>query len=177
MTPANHKIPKHMTMLTLIGHIATLFSNLEWQMSNILAKLVDTSDNSIAGSFVANDLTLAKNTDLIRKLAYYRFVHADTTVQRIKELCDSVDKLRPQRNLFIHGMWNFAYLESNKVGVLDMKWKRNPSGKSWSRGREQIFTQEELADLARTINRLFDRAGKLCEDLHPNQMKPHFQPK
>ena len=177
MTPATHKIPKHMTMLAIIGNIATLFSNLEWQMSNVLAKLIDTSDNSIAGSFLADDLTLSKTTQLIQKLTRYRFVHADSTIQRITELCNSVDKVRVQRNLFIHGMWNFKHLDSNKVGVLDMKWKENPGGKSWSRGHEQIFTQQELADLAHTISKLFDSAGKLCEDLHPNQMTPHFQQK
>ena len=57
-----------MTMLAIIGNIATLFSNLEWQMSNVLAKLIDTSDNSIAGSFLADDLTLSKTTQLIQKL-------------------------------------------------------------------------------------------------------------
>jgi len=167
----------HTTMMGLVGDIATRFSNLEWQMSEILAKLIDTSTNSIVGSFLADDFTLGKTTDLVRKLARYRFVHDDVTVERITKLCDSIDEVRLQRNLFMHGMWNVDanVLAAGKISVLDMRWKEKKGAKSWSRGQQHVFSRQDLIILRDRIGQLFHVALKLSEDLQPNKMMPHWQ--
>lgn len=163
-------------ILALMGDISATFSNLEAQMAILLAKLIDTSAESIAGSFLAEEFTLARTIDLTRRLARYRFVHDDDTIARIEELCKSVDEVRVQRNLFVHGMWNFdpKILAEGKISVWDMRWKEDKAGKHWSRGRERVFAEEDLGQLRKGIRQLVLAAVALNNQMKPAAMMPHW---
>ena len=171
-------LPVHSKMLVLLGELSTSFSNLEFLMSSILAKLIDTSAESIAGSFVVDDFNMHRTTSLIRKLARYRFAHDDRTLEELTVLCSSVDEVRPQRNLFVHGMWNLdpAVLAQGMISVFDMKWKEDKKSKHWSRMHEQVFVKADLTALRNQIRLLVHKALELNNRITPAEMMPHWQP-
>ncbi len=164
-------------ILTLIGEIAVRFSNLEFQMSAILSKLIDTSAGAIVGGFLSDEFSLSKTTELIRKLSRYRFVHRNNMIAKVHGLCEQVDKIRVKRNFFVHGMWVFdrEILCQGKITVLKMTWKEDRKTKSWSRAKETIFTVSDLKQMGDTITRLFDQALSIANDLKSEDMMPHSQ--
>jgi hypothetical protein len=173
----DNKIPVDTRILALMGSISATFASLEAQMRTLLAKLIDTSDQSFVGSFLADDFNLARTTELIRKLSRFRFVHDDNQLHRIATLCRSVDAIRKKRNLFIHGMWHFdpQMLAQGKIGVLEMKWKESKNAKHWSRATEHIFTEQELIEIRERIGELFRIAFHINADAVASKMMPHWQ--
>jgi len=164
-------------ILVLMGEISAGFSSLEAQMGVLLAKLIDTSTESIVGSFLADDFTLARTTELVRRFSRYRFMHSEDMIQRFVCLCRSVDEVRIQRNLFVHGLWNFdpKILAQGKIVVLDMRWKEDKKSKHWSRGKEHVFTERDLVDMRNNIGDLFRVVCAINDDTTASKMMPHWQ--
>ena len=171
------KIPVNTRILALMGDISATFSNLEAQMGSLLAQLIDTSDQSIVGLFLADDFSLSRTTELVRRFSRYRFVHADDTIHRIACLCNSVDEVRILRNQFAHGMWNFdpKILAQGKISVWDMRWKEDKKSKHWSRGDVHIYTEKELIEIRNRIGQLVHVALALNHEITPSQLMPHWQ--
>ena len=148
-------------------------------MSSVLAQLIDTSSDSMAGSFLADEFTLAKTTSLIRQLARYRFVHLDERLGELTALCASVDAVRGQRNLFVHGQWVFdpKSAAEGQISVLESKWKEDKKDKAWSRAKVHVFTESNLTELRNKIGALVVHALAINERMSPEEMMPHWQEK
>jgi hypothetical protein len=167
-------MPDRRELFSLLGEIGVLFSNLAFFMSSIFSRLVDTSAWSIGGSLVSDEFTVAKTTELIRKLAEYRFAHRPEMAKRASELCDEVDKVRHRRNLFTHGEWvcDEAQLAQGKVTVLEMRWTKDRKTEQWQRLAEHALSFEELRELRDTLGRLVLAGAHFEQDLRTEPMLP-----
>jgi hypothetical protein len=161
--------------LTRIGDVAVRFSNLEFAVSLILARLIDTSQHSIAGEFVADTLSLSEKLRIIKRVAPLRYCHKEALRNELLELCNAIEKMKNIRNLFIHGSWNFEakYLEEGKVACLDMRWKAEKNLKQWLRTSEQTFSLKDFGDLCSSLGKLTSKAFELKQGLRSEDMMPH----
>ncbi|MBL7134313.1 MAG: hypothetical protein ISS78_09475 [Phycisphaerae bacterium] len=171
--PQAMKLPTADRMLALMGHISAIFSSLEFEMAEILAKLIDTTTGAIAGSYVAEQFTLSKTIDLINKVMPCRFPPSDNSFAQLTDLCNSVDQVRRQRNFFVHGRWNLEpkLLAAGKVVVQDKKWKLIKGGLGARRLQDHMFSEPELIGLRDTIAQLDGDANRLFNELDPARFR------
>lgn len=99
-----------------IGQISIGFSNLESQIKQLITILMN-SDDEFVSSIILEDNSISQNLKLLLKLVKYH----ETEQERIKTLYNSVDKIRINRNLFIHGLWNFHETENGLVFICEIK--------------------------------------------------------
>jgi len=93
-----------------IGIISVEFSNLENQIRELIGLLINSDDEYI-NLLLTEENSINQNLKLLLKLSKFRHVQED----EIKLLHRSIDKLRINRNLFIHGLWTNFKTESNEI--------------------------------------------------------------
>lgn len=84
-----------------IGLISVEFSNLENHIRELIGLLINSDDEYI-NLLLTEENGIYQNLKLLVKLSKYRHIKED----EIKLLHKSIDKLRINRNLFIHGLWS-----------------------------------------------------------------------
>lgn len=95
----------------LIGQISIGFSNLESEIKEIIGILAK-SDDEFVNQILLEDNNISQNLKLLIKLTRYRQVEEE---EKIRSLHNAIDKIRINRNLFIHGLWK---LHEQKDGLL-----------------------------------------------------------
>lgn len=101
---------------SLIGQISIGFSNLESQIKKIIGLLIKLDDEFV-NQIILEDNNISQNLKLLLKLTKYRSVQEG----RIKALHHSIDKIRINRNLFIHGLWKLYEDENGLKFVCEIK--------------------------------------------------------
>lgn len=101
---------KEQEFYSLIGRISIGFSNLESQVIDIIGLLINV-ENEFVTQLLLEDNAISQNLKLLLKLNKYRY----TQKENIKKLHSSIDKLRINRNLFIHGLWKIHTTEQNEL--------------------------------------------------------------
>lgn len=99
-----------------IGQISIGFSNLESQIKDLIYILIK-SDDEFVSSILLEDNSISQNLKLLLKLSKYHEIE----VNEIKALHNSIDKIRINRNLFIHGLWKFHETENGLQFVCEIK--------------------------------------------------------
>jgi hypothetical protein len=162
----------------LLGEISVNFSNLEFAMKEILAKLVDGEPDSIAGSLLVDRFILDKTLSTIHCLASFRYCHRPATIEALENLVKSVHEVRKLRNAFIHGLWLIEPdLHGGKVCVIDPNWKHYTKSKkkNWNRLEQNWIGLEKLEELKCQTGKLTLCANSLLKDLKPEEMAPRWQ--
>lgn len=85
---------------SLIGQISIGFSNLESQIKQIIGLLIKLDDEFV-NQIILEENNISQNLKLLLKLTKYRSIEEEN----IKALHKAIDKIRINRNLFIHGLW------------------------------------------------------------------------
>lgn len=139
----------------LLGRAATSLSYLEFAVSELLQALLDPNE-PIVVAIVAEEMSLAKRIQSIRKLAALRFLVEEETRGRLLDLASRVDSYRAKRNLFVHGHWKLMATPTGvKITCVDYRWDIDTRGKrSWSRLREQSWTEKELLTFIQEVRDL-----------------------
>ncbi|MEZ7514457.1 hypothetical protein [Flavobacterium frigidarium] len=133
-----------------IGQISIGFSNLESQIKDLIY-ILTKSDDEFVNSILLEDNSITQNLKLLLKLCKYHEIEED----RIRALHHSINKIRINRNLFIHGLWSFNETENGLMFVCEIKkvaFKPVPLGftkilNKFLEFRPQDF-QEELTQIA-----------------------------
>lgn len=99
-----------------IGQISIGFSNLESQIKELLHILIKSEDEFVS-SILLEDNSISQNLKLLLKLSKYHEIKNE----EIRSLHNSIDKIRINRNLFIHGLWKFHETENGPVFVCEIK--------------------------------------------------------
>ena len=99
-----------------IGQISVGFSNLESQI-NELIYILTKSDDEFINSILLEGNSISQNLKLLLKLSRYHEIEEE----KIKALHSSIDKIRINRNLFIHGLWSLHETENDLVFVCETK--------------------------------------------------------
>jgi hypothetical protein len=127
---------------SLIGQISIGFSNLESQIKGIIGLLVKFDDEFVH-QIILEDNNISQNLKLLMKLTKYRSVEED----RIKALHSAIDKIRINRNLFIHGLWKLHGDEDGLVFVCEtrkVEFKKVTLGVATYLNKFQEFKSEDF---------------------------------
>ena len=140
-------------VFALLGRAATNLSYLEFTVSELLQSLLAPNE-PIVSAIVAEEMTLAKRIQNIKKLAAFRFILDEKIRNQLLDLASRLDKLRSKRNLFVHGQWRLMPTPTGGVTItcVDYRWDIDAKiGRSWSRFREQNWSEEELKDFIQHV--------------------------
>ncbi len=93
-----------------IGMIAVEFSNLENHIRELIGLFIN-SDDEFINLLLTEENGIYQNLKLLIKLSKFRSIQEE----EIKILNKSIDKLRINRNLFIHGLWTKHVNKDNEI--------------------------------------------------------------
>src|SRR5688500_14815355 len=134
-------------LFRLIGELSVSFSALEHMLGYILCELVAVNEPFVGG-IVTAEAPLHRKLRLIKKLASYRLVDATELRREVLNLVEAAEKLRPDRNLWVHGNWELSeqHLLADKVRCFDFRWehRERSDGGEFVGVREREFTMEQL---------------------------------
>jgi|GEM_PF-6736049 len=150
-----------------MGRIAVQFAMLETQVAEGLCLLAN-DENPVLVACLLETSNFARNVDLLNKLAKSK---GDRFSIRVERFVKSLTRLRKRRNLFVHGRWDLSpeLLREGKVAVTDsfISYDSSEGGgkkrESWTKGKKQILTHEDL----RLVEADILRALKLSRELLP----------
>ncbi|OCQ88839.1 hypothetical protein BCD64_03585 [Nostoc sp. MBR 210] len=150
----------------LLGELSVKFATLEFGISMILETLIDNSSPAIGAILTANH-QIKNKLDLIKKLIPFRFTANSEIATQISELISEVDKLREDRNRFIHGNWkiNIQDNQVNDIACYDLKLKSQQKGYELNRCKEYKFTIEQLEDCSSKVGELVCQSFLLAREL------------
>lgn len=142
-----------------IGKISIGFSNLESQIKEIIHILIKSEDEFVS-SIMLEDNSISQNLKLLLKLAKYNEIEGD----RIKTLHSSIDKIRINRNLFIHGLW---YLKESQNSLSFICEVRKVEFKKVNLGYAKIlnkFHEFKLKDFEEELFQI-NNCSKIAEEI------------
>ncbi len=95
-----------------LGLLSVNFAKMESNLSVILAKLLG-SDEELISEILIERNTLQQNIDLLKKINKIRGYEQST----ISNLLEQISRIKSDRNLFIHGIWGFPFVENNDIMI------------------------------------------------------------
>jgi hypothetical protein len=148
----------------VFGQITAVFAHMEADIRRLISGIAFRSDQTIASAFLDSS-QLAANLTILRKLA--RKFWDDQA--RIEALAASVERLRPQRNLFIHGLWSPGTFgqQGGAARVMDLKtrYEVKPSSRMWSYGGSQSFSLDDFRNIHTEIISIITEIESLMQHL------------
>lgn len=146
-----------------IGQISVGFSNLESQIKELIYILIK-SDDEFVSSILLEDNSISQNLKLLLKLTKYHEIEED----RIKILHNAIDKIRINRNLFIHGLWNLHEVENGLVyscEIRKLEFKKVTHGFVKVLNKFLEFKPEDFEELLFQIKNCSKIANEIIEAL------------
>ncbi len=142
---------------TAFGQLTAVFAHMEGDLRCMIAGIAFPGDTVAAAAFLDSS-QLAANLETLRKLSRKFWNHHE----RLKALTASIDRLRPRRNLFIHGLWHPGDFDTpgGKARVTDLKttYEAKTHSRSWTHGQTQSFSladfQSMHGDVIAVINEI-----------------------
>ena len=158
---------KEQNFYTQIGQISIGFSNLESQIKELIYILIK-SDDEFVSSILLQDNSISQNLKLLLKLSKYQEIEQE----RIKALHNSIDKIRINRNLFIHGLWKLHETEDGLLFVCEIKkveFKKVTLGFVKILNKFLEFKPEDFEEELSQIENCSKIAKQIIEDLEENR--------
>jgi len=126
------------------GSLACSFSNMESAIRNLISEIAFQGNDQIAYAFM-DRVQLSESIKLLQKLSRVLPSGED---EFILEMKNRVEKIRPTRNLFIHGQWipgDFG-TKTGKATVLDSKMTYTDTDNltRWGKGSVSEYTLEDF---------------------------------
>jgi hypothetical protein len=136
-----------------LGLLSTKFARLEQNIISILSLLTTFDPKSVFGLTLFEKNPLSKNLDVLRKTINIRSFDRSNIDLMIKD----IEKLKDDRNMFIHGIWGNPYTNSDgEISVIcdnrKIKYQQQQDGSQHWRLNENVkFT---LPDIKERISKL-----------------------
>lgn len=165
------------------GQLAADFARLEAALRSLIAGVAFGSDPAIAGVFLERS-QLSANVEILKKLAKKFWAEQ----ARIEAISHSIDQLRPERNLFIHGLWSPSSFGEGEgcAKVMDLKTTYPPSStvphaaveepdqKTWTCGKDQTYTLDQFKAIHSKVVATIEEIEALMDHLE-QRYEIHFQ--
>ncbi|MBC7522973.1 MAG: hypothetical protein H7239_00815 [Flavobacterium sp.] len=149
-----------------IGQISIGFSNLESQIKELIYILIK-SENEFVSSILLEDNSISQNLKLLLKLSKFHEIEEE----KIRGLHNSIDKIRINRNLFIHGLWSFKEDEDGLVFICEIRkvtFKKVSSGFVKYLNNFLTFKSEDFEEELLQIKNCSKIAKEIIEDIEEN---------
>ncbi len=150
-----------------IGMISIEFAKLESLIRDIICLLINPDDEFVT-QLVIQENSISQNQKLLSQLNKYKSIEEEG----IKHLNKKIDKLRINRNLFIHGVWSIFQKEGNPepkyiCSTKRVHFKDGPYGRVTIRNTHDKFSftdlEKESSDIiecVRIASELFNKIEK-----------------
>lgn len=125
----------------LLGRIATAFSDLEFVINLLLAKLVGKGAHLVP--LLIERLPFNEKIKRCRMMAEMLLTKEAKT--RLGELMKRAEAMWPWRNEFIHGHWTIDARQDPVATVATHRWEKNPEG-YWGLARDRLYSLDALRD-------------------------------
>jgi hypothetical protein len=153
-----------------LGLLSVKFAKLEFKLSIILGKFLDPKDDLIPTVITENN-SLSKNIDLLKKLDKVRnWEHL-----LILKLIGQISKIKNDRNLFIHGIWNDPAIEENSIKIICEERKiiyedekdneDNYVDQTWHFNKHHVFSLVDIKNRIMDIDNIIELEDKLLVGL------------
>jgi|GEM_PF-4774189 len=162
-----------------VGLLSTKFAISEQLIQEILCLIISKSTNDTITLTMIEDMSLWKKLDLLKKiLKVHSFWEKD-----LLSIIDRLDKVRVERNLFIHGLWKKPIQEGNKITVSvetkKIKFKEDKpdpelvkqgyshsySQRTWHFNSYKTYTLKQIKSIVFEINSIIIQQNKIIEDI------------
>jgi hypothetical protein len=154
----------------LLGLVAVRFARMESQLIALLRALINPKEEWIAES-LTEGLKIYQSIEIIKKISYIRIELDD----ELNAIVGTADKIRKNRNNYIHGIWKIELDSNNNViakcsqetkpkyeknetpyGHTEYRYKRNIRSTTVTLD-DLVQTAQELADITKKIEELLQR--------------------
>ena len=145
---------------SLVGMCAAQFAALEFHLQFSLSYFHMRKELSVETVIFTRNSTLKDKLQLIQELIRLRLQQMPDLAKEGIDIIDEIDKVRTERNLFIHGYWliNSYLVRDGIVRVSDPKWKYDPKTVSYKAMPNRDIQLQYLKDLCAQVGSLI---GKL----------------
>jgi hypothetical protein len=151
----------------LLGLVAVRFARMEFQLITLLGALINPGEACLTDS-LTEGFNISKSIDIIKKISYIRGELDD----ELNAIVKTADRIRKDRNDYIHGIWEIKLDSSNNVIAKcnqrpKRKYKKNKtlSGTEYTYTRTIRSTTVTLDDLVQTAKELEDITKEIEEIL------------
>lgn len=128
-------------MLSRLGGIVVLWAHVEHWLSELLTALVEA--NPALMYVVTGNVSASTVAAWIRTLLDVRG-DTDSIAQEVRQLLQTIDELRSERNTLIHGLWAFDTPDTALVQTV--RWERAEVVK------QEVVTLADLDELSTAIS-------------------------
>ena len=132
------------------GQLTAVYARMEGELRLLVAGIAFGDDMVTAAAFLDSS-QLSANLAILRKLSRKYWDHYD----RLKKLVASIDRIRPRRNQFIHGIWRPGTFDEagGTAYVVDLKttYEEKPDSRSWSHSQTEHFSMSDFQSIYRDI--------------------------
>ena len=159
---------KHPYFYTVFGYLTCAFAEMEADLRLLIAG-VAFNDNSVTAAAFLDGSQLNANISILRRLGKQYWDHDAS----FADIAQRVERLRPVRNLFIHGLWepekDAAQATIASVRDLKTSYEEDPTSRKWIRGQEQSYSLADFNGLLKDIGEVNSRIAKLCAALEKDE--------
>lgn len=158
-----------------LGLLSVKFAKLEFNISAILGKLINSDEDLIVITLVENN-SLNQNIELLKKINRIRKYQEST----IENLIEEIGRVKNERNLFIHGLWGIPYESENDVKVnceerkirhsVDKDMKGNKVSRTWRLNKNQTYRLSYMKKRISTIDNILLAQEALMRKLETEQL-------
>jgi hypothetical protein len=132
---AEKEDPTVIRAYALVGFCAAQFARLEFHVGFSLSYFHMWKEMSVETVIFTRNAQLRDKLRLLKELITYRLKHRfpQLAAEGIT-IVDRIDKIRDERNLFIHGYWLINHFLTNEgiVNVSDTRWKYDSTDPAYS---------------------------------------------
>lgn len=153
-----------------LGLLSVKYAVMENNLSLILAKLIGTNDELILSTLLENN-SISQNIELIKKINRHRWFREEMMTDLISE----INKIKSDRNLFIHGTWGDAFIDKTelkiKCGERKLKYsdKKNSKGKvyerSWIQNDTHVISLGKIKNMTDKIEEILHDQNQILNEL------------
>lgn len=152
-------------LYAVLGELAVTFSNLEHNVVLLLDVFV--RGDEFLGPILLDDLNISRVLRYLRTYIKARLRDNSELCNRAELFVSDVEKVRADRNLFIHGHWitKKTLLASGHVSCYEYKLRYNEKEARWECLHEHKFTLNQLAAKTAKTMILCDHAMLLWKEV------------
>jgi hypothetical protein len=139
---------KHPEFYAHLGYLSVQFARMEQTLHAMIAVMVTDDLNYLDLHSITERMSISSLTDILKKLNRIKSFEREL-VDKILEL---VEKVRKNRNLFIHGIWSDPFVSEGKIMITCVDAKIVYEVKEEDGGRTQSWRTKKIPFTIDQIN-------------------------
>lgn len=161
------------TIYHLLGKISVTFASLEHGLVYLLEYLLTKKECSLVALYVLHGIPISRLIEKTLSIAEVRLLEHKSAFAKLKKVLDEINKLRVQRNWFIHGNWYVREPADNadSVTVFNFKPKLDKKSGQWQCLNSKNLTKTELSQLLQKVTTALEDFRKIDAEIRKLELR------